>query len=179
MQSFFQFLFRLGCANCQSGCCNRNFFPYGKSFTAIDRNALFPCQLFKFCTSDPFRQKKPAAQTFFSAKAGVIGKNGIENMISFDDAFPAGGKQFFQSAGNDELESNGALPLATRMETRLAWRPTRGSLTSRSFLVRNRTLGPLLKNNPETPPSSRDEGLRLLHGLETNLAASLQTPQEA
>ena len=31
----------------------------------------------------------------------------------------------------------------------------------------------------EIPPSSRDEGLRLLHGLETNLAASLQTPQEA
>ena len=29
------------------------------------------------------------------------------------------------------------------------------------------------------PPSSRDEGLRLLHGLETNLATSLQTPQEA
>ena len=27
--------------------------------------------------------------------------------------------------------------------------------------------------------SSRDEGLRLLHGLETNLATSLQTPQEA
>ena len=36
-----------------------------------------------------------------------------------------------------------------------------------------------LENNPEIPPSSRDEGLRLLHGLETNLAASLQTPQEA
>ena len=31
----------------------------------------------------------------------------------------------------------------------------------------------------EIPPSSRDEGLRLLHGLETNLATSLQTPQEA
>ena len=31
----------------------------------------------------------------------------------------------------------------------------------------------------KTPPSSRDEGLRLLHGLETNLATSLQTPQEA
>ena len=31
----------------------------------------------------------------------------------------------------------------------------------------------------EIPPSSRDEGLRLLHGLETNLAASLQAPQEA
>jgi len=43
----------------------------------------------------------------------------------------------------------------------------------------NRTLGQPLENNPETPPSSRDEGLRLLHGLETNLANSLQTPQEA
>src|SRR5574337_152458 len=28
-------------------------------------------------------------------------------------------------------------------------------------------LGPPLENNPEIPPSSRDEGLRLLHGLET------------
>src|SRR5574337_166846 len=40
----------------------------------------------------------------------------------------------------------------------------RGSLTSPSYLVRNRTLGPPLENNPEIPPSSRDEGLRLLHG---------------
>src|SRR5574342_359763 len=32
------------------------------------------------------------------------------------------------------LESNDALPLATRMETRLPWRPTRGSLTSPSYL---------------------------------------------
>src|SRR5574340_371861 len=70
------------------------------------------------------------------------------------------------------LESNDALPLATRMETRLPWRPTRGSLTSPSYLVRNRSLGPPLENNPKTPPASRDEGLRLLHGLETNLAAS-------
>ena len=45
--------------------------------------------------------------------------------------------------------------------------------------IGNRTLGPPLENNPESPPSSRDEGLRLLHGLETNLATSLQTPQEA
>src|SRR5574342_103888 len=67
------------------------------------------------------------------------------------------------------LGSNDALPLATRMETRLPWRPMRGSLTSPSYL----------ENNPEIPPSSRDEGLRLLHGLETNLATSLQTPQEA
>ena len=53
------------------------------------------------------------------------------------------------------------------------------SLTSPSYLVRNRTLGPPLENNPETHPSSLDEGLRLLHGLRTNLATSLQTPQEA
>src|SRR5574341_675943 len=58
------------------------------------------------------------------------------------------------------LGSNDALPLATRMETRLPWRPTRGSLTSPSYLVRNRTLGPPLENNPEIPQSSRDEGLR-------------------
>src|SRR5574341_298342 len=77
------------------------------------------------------------------------------------------------------LGSNDALPLATRMETRLPWRPTRGSPTSPSYLVRNRPLGQPLDNHPETPPSSRDEGLRLLHGLETNLATSLQTPQEA
>ena len=42
------------------------------------------------------------------------------------------------------LESNDALALATRMETRLPWRPTRGSLTSPSYLVRKRTLGPPL-----------------------------------
>ena len=54
-----------------------------------------------------------------------------------------------------------------------------GALTSPSYLVRNRTLGPPLENNPEIPPSSRDEGLHLLHGLATNLATSLQTPQEA
>ena len=48
-----------------------------------------------------------------------------------------------------------------------------------SYLVRDRTLGPPLENNPEIPPSSRAEGLRLLHGLEANLATSLQTPQEA
>src|SRR5574340_844016 len=53
------------------------------------------------------------------------------------------------------LESNDALPLATRMETRLPWRPTRGSLTSPSYLVRNRSLGPPLENHPETPPFSR------------------------
>src|SRR5574337_607698 len=44
------------------------------------------------------------------------------------------------------------------LATRLPWRPTRGSLNSPSYLVRNRTLGPPLKNNPAIPPSSRDEG---------------------
>src|SRR5574341_990224 len=44
------------------------------------------------------------------------------------------------------------------METRLPWRPTRGSLTSPSYLVRNRTLGPPLENHPETHPSSRRLG---------------------
>src|SRR5574337_1101903 len=76
------------------------------------------------------------------------------------------------------LGSNDALPLATRMETRLPWRPTRGSLTSPSYLVRDRTLGPSLENNPEIPPSSREEGLRLLHGLATNLARSEEHTSE-
>ena len=102
--------------------------------------------------------------------------------------FPASARErhretlFNESRGQIPLPwigSSDALPLGTRMETRLPWPPTRGSLTSPSYLVRNRTLGPPLENNPEIPPSSRAEGLRLLHGLETNLAASLQTPQEA
>ena len=33
------------------------------------------------------------------------------------------------------LKSNDALHLATRMETRLPWHPTRGSLTSQSYLL--------------------------------------------
>ena len=39
--------------------------------------------------------------------------------------------------------------------------------------------GAAAREQPQDSPSSRDEGLRLLHGLETNLATSLQTPQEA
>ena len=65
------------------------------------------------------------------------------------------------------------------METRLPWRLTRGSLTSPSSLVRNRTLGPPLENHPKIPRRRGDEGLRLLRGLEANIATSLQTPQEA
>ena len=36
-------------------------------------------------------------------------------------------------------------------------------------IVRNRTLGPPLENNPEIPPSSRDEGLRLLHAANPDM----------
>ena len=34
---------------------------------------------------------------------------------------------------------------------------------------------PQLEENPETPPSSRAEGLLFLHGLESNPGSSLQT----
>ena len=49
------------------------------------------------------------------------------------------------------LGSNDALPLATRMETRLPGCPKRGSLSLASDLVRNPTLGAPLEINPETP----------------------------
>ena len=39
--------------------------------------------------------------------------------------------------------------------------------------------GAAAREQPRDSPSSREEGLRLLHGLATNLATSLQTPQEA
>ena len=35
------------------------------------------------------------------------------------------------------------------------------------------------RTTPRLPRHRGDEGLRLLHGLEANLATSLQTPQEA
>ena len=47
------------------------------------------------------------------------------------------------------------------------------------YLVSNTTLEPQLENTHETPQSSRDEGLLLLYGLESNPESSLQTPQEA
>src|SRR5574337_781472 len=105
------------------------------------------------------------------------------------------GSQGFLPQPEKDLER----PSSTRLEARfpdhdsramtcspspLAWRPDlpgvpRGSLTLPSYLGRIRILRPRLENNPETPPSSRNEGLRLLYDLETNLATSLQTPQEA
>ena len=44
-----------------------------------------------------------------------------------------------------------------KKETRLSWHPTRGSLTSPSYLVRNRTLAPPLENNPEIPVAPGEE----------------------
>ena len=38
---------------------------------------------------------------------------------------------------------------------------------------------PQLEETPETPPSSRAEGLLSLHGLESNPGSSLQTEEEA
>ena len=37
------------------------------------------------------------------------------------------------------------------------------------------TRAPQLEETPETPPSSRAEGLVFLHGLESNPGSSLQT----
>ena len=56
---------------------------------------------------------------------------------------------------------------------------TRGSLRSPWYFMRHPTLAPQLEKIHETPPSSRDEGLLFLHGLESNPESSLQTPQEA
>src|SRR5574337_707645 len=49
------------------------------------------------------------------------------------------------------LRSNDALPLATRMETRLPWRPTRGSLTSPSYLVAQKVHLSILPRSPKVP----------------------------
>ena len=52
-------------------------------------------------------------------------------------------------------------------------------MSSPSYLVRNPNQALHLEKSHETPPSSRDEGLLFLHGLESNPESSLQTPQEA
>ena len=64
------------------------------------------------------------------------------------------------------------------------WRPdfrgtTGVSLSSPSYLVRNPNQALHLEKTHEMPPSSRDEGLLFLHGLESNPESSIQTPQEA
>ena len=48
----------------------------------------------------------------------------------------------------------------------LPWRRTRGSPRSSSCLERKPPRAPQLEETPETPPSSRAEGLLFLHGLE-------------
>ena len=75
------------------------------------------------------------------------------------------------------LESNDALPLASRVQTWLPWRRTRGSLRSSSCLGRKPPRAPQLEETPETPPSSRPEGLLFLPGLESNPESCLQTEE--
>ena len=58
------------------------------------------------------------------------------------------------------------------------WRRTRGSLRSWSCLGRKPPRALQLEETPETPPSSRADGL-FLHGLESNPGSSLQTEEEA
>ena len=41
------------------------------------------------------------------------------------------------------------------------------------------TLAPQLGKTHETPPSSRDDGLLFLHGLESNHESSLKSEEEA
>ena len=58
--------------------------------------------------------------------------------------------------------------------------PSRPSGRNRGLpLRRHRGQGPHLAKRWEPPPSSRDEGLLFLHGLERNPESSIQTPQEA
>ena len=54
-----------------------------------------------------------------------------------------------------------------------------GALRSSSCLGRKPPRAPQLEETPETPQSSRAEGLLFLHGLESNPGSSLQTEEEA
>ena len=53
------------------------------------------------------------------------------------------------------------------------------ALRSSSCLGRKPPRAPQLEETPETPPSSRAEGLLFLHGLESNPGSPLQTEEEA
>ena len=65
------------------------------------------------------------------------------------------------------------------MEACLPWRHTKGPLISLAYLVSKPTLALQLEKNHEIPPSSRDEALLFLQGLESNPESSLKIPQEA
>src|SRR5574340_830614 len=103
-------------------------------------------------------EKTPGSK--YSSTSGLSPRGHLERQAEFHASTRESPREAFFNTSRGQiplpwLGSNAALPLATRMETRLPWRPTRGSLTSPSYLVRNRTLGPPLENHPETPPSSR------------------------
>ena len=72
------------------------------------------------------------------------------------------------------LESNDALPLASRMQTWLPWRRTRSSLRSSSCLGRKPPRAPQLEETPETPPSAPP---RLVHADLASLAPHERLPE--
>ena len=94
-----------------------------------------------------------------------------------------------QSMGSRRVGHDWAtsLSLFTFLHWRRKWQPTPVFLPGESqgwgilvgYHLWGRTESDTTEVTSQFPPSSRDEGLRLLHGLETNLATSLQTPQEA
>ena len=69
------------------------------------------------------------------------------------------------------------LPLATRMGDLTSLLQKGGSLSDPPYLVKNPTLAPQLEKYHETTPSSGDEGLCFLQGLESHPESSLQTPE--
>ena len=80
---------------------------------------------------------------------------------------------------HQQVEWKAEIPVVTRECRRnsreTTWFPPLGKMR----LGRKPPRAPQLEETPETPPSSRDEGLLLLYGLESNPESSLQTPQEA
>ena len=139
-----------------------------------------PYRIFRVSRFDLYEQRSLTRHHHNLKEELNVYTNRLQKCI--DIVFPEYNGLFSSRYGivyNNVLKVYGSAANIGRMETRFPWRPTRDSLTSPSYLARNRTLGPPLENNPEPPPSSRLEGLRLLYGLETSLSTSLQTPQEA
>ena len=63
------------------------------------------------------------------------------------------------------LQGVGEATTQRRGEAGMPWRRTRGSLRSSSCLRRKPPRAPQLEETPETPPSSRAEGLLFLHDV--------------
>ena len=90
------------------------------------------------------------------------------------------------SLGQEDPLEEGMAKHSTILAWRIPWAEEpelqrihglRGSQAPRRAVCGTR--GSQLEKTHVTPPSSRDEGLLFLHGLESNPESSLQTPQEA